>query len=89
VGPEHEGAFRTPTLRCIADQPSFMHTGQMRTLDVVVRFFSRGGDPSGYPGTNELLPLNLGDREQADLVAFLRALQGPGPDAALLVAPGG
>jgi cytochrome c peroxidase len=85
--PELEGAFRTPTLRCIAIQPSFMHTGQIRTLDVVVRFFSRGGDASGYPGTNELAPLNLSDREQADVVAFLRALQGPGPEAALLSAP--
>jgi cytochrome c peroxidase len=89
VAPEHEGAFRTPTLRCIANQPSFMHTGQMRTLDVVVRFFSRGGDPGGYPGSNELLPTNLTEREQADLVSFLRALQGPGPPAALLSAPRG
>jgi cytochrome c peroxidase len=89
VGPALEGAFRTPTLRCIANQPSFMHTGQMKTLDVVVRFFSRGGDASGYPGTNELSAVNLTDREQADVVAFLRALQGPGPEAALLTAPGG
>jgi cytochrome c peroxidase len=89
VAPEHEGAFRTPTLRCIANQPSFMHTGQHKTLVDTVRFFSRGGDPSGYPGTTELKPVNLSEREQADVVAFIRALQGPGPDAALLGAPGG
>jgi cytochrome c1 len=52
-----------------------------------VRFFNRGGDASGYPGTNELTALGLSDREQADVVAFLRALQGPGPDARLLAPP--
>jgi cytochrome c peroxidase len=86
-GPELEGAFRTPTLRCAAAHPSFMHTAQVATMDQVVAFFDRGGDPSGYPGTNELHALGLSDRERADLVAFMGALAGPGPDAALLVAP--
>jgi cytochrome c peroxidase len=85
VGPELEGAFRTPTLRCDAKHPSFMHTGQLSALDQVVGFFDRGGDPVGeYPGTNELTPLALSDLERADLVAFLGALSGPGPDPALL-----
>jgi cytochrome c peroxidase len=87
VGAELEVAFKTPTLRCIADHPSFMHTGQLMTLEQVVRFFSRGGDPAGFPGTNEIGPLDLSDREQADLVAFIRALQGPGPGAELLAPP--
>jgi cytochrome c peroxidase len=52
VGPELEGAFRTPTLRCIANQPSFMHTAQHQSLADVVRFFDRGGDPLGFPATN-------------------------------------
>jgi cytochrome c peroxidase len=85
LGPELEGAFRTPTLRCDAKHPSFMHTGQLSQLDQVVAFFDRGGDPAGdYPGTNELTPLGLSDLERADLVAFLGALSGPGPDPALL-----
>lgn len=88
VGAEYEGAFQTPTLRCIANQPSFMHTAQQATLEQVVRFFNRGGDPAGFPGTNEIAALGLSDREQADLVAFMGALQGPGPDAALLAPPG-
>jgi cytochrome c peroxidase len=88
VGPELEGAFRTPSLRCISTQPSFMHTGQHQSLASVVEFFNRGGDPAGYPGTNELAPLELGDEEKADLVAFLGALQGPGADAELM-APAG
>jgi hypothetical protein len=52
-----------------------------------VQFFNRGGDPAGFPGTNELSPLNLSDLDKADLVAFLGALQGDGPDPALLVPP--
>jgi hypothetical protein len=65
-----------------------MHTGQLTALDQVMAFFDRGGDrPGGYPGTNELAPLGLSDRERADLVAFMGALAGPGPAAALRMAP--
>jgi cytochrome c peroxidase len=87
VGPELEGAFRTPTLRCIAEQPSFMHTGQLGSLSSVISFFNRGGDRSGYPGTSEIGPLELSETERADLVAFVESLSGAGPDAALLEAP--
>jgi cytochrome c peroxidase len=84
---EHEGAFRTPTLRCIAEQPSFMHTGQLTSLASVVSFFNRGGDRFGYPGASEIAPLDLSEEERADLVAFLQSLAGPGPDAELLEPP--
>jgi cytochrome c peroxidase len=89
VGPELEGAFRTPSLRCAGSHPSYMHTAQFGDLTQVVAFFARGGDSGGYPGHSELAPLSLKAEEQADLVAFLRALDGPGPDAALLAAPDG
>jgi cytochrome c peroxidase len=81
------GAFRTPKLRCVAGRPSFMHTGQFRTLEEVVAFFNRGGDPFGYPGTNELTPLGLTLEERNDLVAFLKSLDGPGAAAHLLSEP--
>jgi cytochrome c peroxidase len=87
VRPEMEGAFRTPTLRCVAQRPSFFHTGQMRTLDEVVAFFARGGDHFGFPGKSVLSPLELSDEERDDLVAFLRALDGPGPDSSLRESP--
>jgi cytochrome c peroxidase len=88
VDAAHEGAFRTPTLRCVSQQPSFMHTAHFHRLDQVVSFFARGGDrPGGYPGTSELTPLDLDERDRADLVAFLEALSGPGPDPALLTDP--
>ena len=88
VSAAHEGAFRTPTLRCVAHSPSFMHTGQLRTLEQVIAFFEQGGHPApGYPGVSEIAALGLGERDRADLAGFLRALTGPGPDAALLRAP--
>ncbi len=79
-GPEYEGAFRTPALRCAGKRPSFMHSGLLHTLEEVVAFFNRGGDaPGSYVGTGVLEPLGLTDGEQADLVAFLRALDGNAP----------
>jgi cytochrome c peroxidase len=87
VTPEMQGAFKTPMLRCVSMRPSFMHTAQTRTLAQVVAFFSKGGDGPGIVGMNELKALNLTDDEQADLVAFMQALTGSGPDASLLRAP--
>ncbi|HEY6878492.1 MAG TPA: cytochrome c peroxidase [Polyangiales bacterium] len=84
VDPSMLGAFRTPGLRCIAEQPSFMHTGQFTSLERVVTFHNQGGDLAGYPGSSELKRLNLSGAEESDLVAFLRSLQGPGPSASLL-----
>jgi len=86
-GAAQEGAFRTPSLRCAARRPSFMHTGQFRTLEEVIAFFDAGGHPYGYPGKSELAPLGLSARERADLRAFLRTLEGPGPPGELLVNP--
>lgn len=88
VTPALDGAFRTPTLRCISQQPSFMHTAQMSGLDQVMAFFSRGGDRvGGYPGISEIAPLGLTEQQQADLVAFMAALDGPGPSVALRASP--
>jgi cytochrome c peroxidase len=76
----HEGAFRTPPLRCAGKRPSFMHSGLLRSLEDVVAFFNRGGDERGtYVGTKVLTPLDLTATEQADLVAFLRSLDGDAP----------
>jgi cytochrome c peroxidase len=87
VAGEMLGAFRTPALRCAARRPSFMHTGQLKTLAEVVAFFNRGGDLFGYLGVNELAPLGLSPQDERDLVAFLGTLEGPGPAAELLVEP--
>jgi cytochrome c peroxidase len=81
------GGFRTPRLRCVSQRPSFMHTGQLRSLEQAVAFFDQGGHLGGYPGTNELKPLGLTDADRTDLAAFLRALDGSGPPSALQGTP--
>jgi len=81
------GAFRTPSLRCVARRPSFMHTGQFRSLEDVVIFFNNGGNKDGYLGKSENYPRDLTSVERAQLVAFLRALNGDALDPALTVPP--
>jgi cytochrome c peroxidase len=83
VTSQMEGAFRTPTLRCVAMRPTFMHTGQLDKLIDVVTFFDRGGDSTGYPGTTEIAVLALTPLEKSDLVAFLESLTGPGVPTSL------
>jgi cytochrome c peroxidase len=83
VSPQLEGSFKTPMLRCVSMRPSFMHTAQVRTLAQTVDFFNRGGDGPGIDGVNELQPLGLSATEEQDLVNFLQALTGPGPDSSL------
>jgi cytochrome c peroxidase len=83
VDANQEGAFRTPILRCEGRRPSFMHTGQLKTIEEVVAFFAKGGDAFGYPGKSEIAPLELSAQDRQDLVAFLGTLEGPGPAANL------
>ena len=56
-------------------------------IDAVVEFFARGGNTSGYIGVSELSSREYTPEEEADLVAFLRALDGPGPPPELLSPP--
>ena len=47
-----KAAFRTPSLRGVAETGPYMHAGQLATLEDVVAFYDRGGDtPSA--GTKE------------------------------------
>jgi cytochrome c peroxidase len=83
------GAFRTPSLRCVSQRPSFLHAAQIRSLADAVLFFDDGGDPQGYQGVKDprIVPLDLSSEERSQLVAFLRALDGPGPDPSLTTEP--
>lgn len=88
AGTALEGAFRTPMLRCAGRRPSYFHNGEYRSLhDVVQHFIDGGSGARGHVGTSELAPLDLSSEERDQLVAFLRALDGPGPRAELLVPP--
>lgn len=67
---KYEGAFKTPTLRNVADRPPYMHAGQLATLRQVLEFYRSSQSP-------ELGHADLSDEELADLEAFLRTLSGP------------
>lgn len=66
------GAFRTPSLRGVADRPPYMHGGQFATLAEVMDHYNRA--PWAVIGVSELAPLGLRDGELAALEAFLRTL---------------
>ena len=70
---DDRGRFKTPSLRGVAKTAPYMHDGSIKTLEEVVAFYSKGGN--GNPQLDPVLkPLNLSEREQKDLVAFLKAL---------------
>lgn len=81
------GAFRTSGLRGLGASAPYMHSGQLKTLEEVVTFYDQGGAAVVDGGTLDPLvtPLGLSVEEKADLVAFLRTLDGAPVDAALLM----
>ncbi len=111
--PEFFGAFKTPTLRHLANTAPYMHDGSEKTLEEVIEFYDRGGNVNEYLDVKMRdenaekawhkaqaegapykgpevkvydgkpvapLRLNLSKEEKADVVLFLRALQGDAPD---------
>lgn len=69
------GEFRVPSLREVARTAPYMHDGSKATLkDVVDHYSEIPEDRLHQDGEKLLKPLNLTDREKADLVAFLRTL---------------
>jgi cytochrome c peroxidase len=84
LGEELKGAYKTPMLRCVSQRLAFMHTGQITDLGAVVEFFNQGGSPLKLIGQNELKPLGLSSSEKAELLLFLKTLDGPGSAQELL-----
>jgi cytochrome c peroxidase len=78
----NRAAFRTPSLRGVAESAPYMHSGQLATLADVVDFYARGGDTPAA-GTKVITPVALTDGEKQDLVAFLRTLTGEAVPAGL------
>lgn len=73
-----ERAFKTPTLRNIAERGPYMHDGSIATLAAVLDHYD-----TGFLGRTSLSPemkrLGLSAPEKADLLAFLRSLSSPNP----------
>jgi cytochrome c peroxidase len=69
------GAFKTPTLRQVAQTAPYMHDGSLPSLEVVVDFYDRGGKSN--PHLDPLIqPLRLTPQEKEALVEFMRSLSG-------------
>jgi cytochrome c peroxidase len=77
------GKWRTRSLRHVAETGPYMRDGQMKTLDDVIDFYDRGGDPEGtyVGGPKDIHPLHLSSNEKKDLKAFLKTLTGDPPPA--------
>lgn len=76
------GAFKTPSLRNIAETAPYMHDGSLDTLAQVIDFHAAGGNANPWLDS-KIRKLHLTTREKADLVAFLKSLSGEVPSEAL------
>ena len=86
---EHQGEFKTPTLRNVALTPPYFHTGEFPTLASVIEFNNAGGATNEFAGRRAVPvePLHLSEQEKKDLSAFLETLTGEPPPAHLLTKP--
>ncbi|EAQ80355.1 cytochrome-c peroxidase [Blastopirellula marina] len=73
-----KGAFKTPTLRNIAQTGPYMHDGSQKTLMEVVEWYAKGGHPNPYL-SDKVKKLDLTQQDKEDLVAFMEALTGEFP----------
>ena len=85
-GTELIGAFKVPSLRGVAERVTYMHAGQFRTLEDVLRHYNSA--PVAKVGTSEVHALGLTQQDLSQIVAFLKTLSAP-PNAPkeLLTAP--
>lgn len=70
-----KGAFKTPILRDLLKTAPYMHDGSEKTLESVVEYYNRGGNSNPWLDS-QMKPLNLSQEEKADLVEFLKSLEG-------------
>ncbi|MFM8253190.1 MAG: cytochrome c peroxidase [Planctomycetota bacterium] len=72
------GAFKTPTVRNVAQTAPYMHDGSQKSLAEVVEWYAKAGHPN--PQLSEKVKkLSLTDEDKKDLVAFMEALTGEFP----------
>ena len=71
-GAELVRAYKTPSLRNVANHAPYMHAGQFATLDEVLAHYDRAA--AAPFGTSELKPLHLSPVEVRQLAAFLATL---------------
>jgi len=67
------GSYRTPMLRNVELTAPYFHDGSAATLADVLNYYSRGGNENTIRDW-ELQAVNLTEREQQDLIEFLKSL---------------
>ena len=73
-----KGAFKTPILRDLLKTAPYMHDGSVKTLEEVIELYDIGGEANPWLDP-KMEPLELTDAEKADLLAFLKSLEGDTP----------
>jgi cytochrome c peroxidase len=71
---QQERQYKPPSLRNVAGRGPFMHAGQFATLEEVLNHYNTA--PAAPAGHSELQPLNLTEKQIAQLIAFLKTLDG-------------
>ena len=84
-----KGAFKTPTLRSVAQTGPYMHDGSLRTLrEVIDHYVDAPRRPENKGKLSPLMPvIELSEQEKLDLEAFLRTLNGDKRDPRVNVVP--
>jgi cytochrome c peroxidase len=72
---QQERQYKPPSLRNVAQRGPFMHAGQFATLEEVLNHYNTA--PQAPSGHSELAPLNLTEKQIAQIIAFLKTLDGP------------
>ena len=72
-----DGKFKVPTLREVVHTGPYMHDGRHRTLDEVLEFYRKGGQPGRYLDSR-IAPFFLDGPAKANLMEFLESLSGEG-----------
>jgi cytochrome c peroxidase len=68
------GAFKTPTLRDIAESAPYFHDGSVATLEEAVKLMVGGGVDNPHLDKVNLAKADLSDAEVKDLIEFLKTL---------------
>lgn len=75
----YKNAFKIPTVRNVLKTAPYMHNGAFQTLEEVMEFYNNGGAAGlGINLPNQTLPgenLHLTEKEQADVIAFMKSLE--------------
>jgi cytochrome c peroxidase len=72
---QQERQFKPPSLRDVFERGPFMHAGQFATLEEVLNHYNTA--PEAPAGHSELEPLNLSEKQIAQIIAFLKTLNSP------------